>query len=339
MKALVFDAFDMPLREADVPDPTPKPDEVVMSVCRCGICGSDLHMTKDPTFGLAGGEVIGHEYSGEVLEVGKEVTDLKVGDLVAAAPLRGCGHCAECRQGNPAWCENGMELIGGGYAEYAALAGRQLRKMPSEISLADGALAEPLAVALHGILRSGMTPGDRVLVVGAGAIGLAVVYWARRMGAGCVVVADIHDHQRDRAMDLGATEFLVSDPDIAHQSASACGGAPDIVFECVGKVGLIDHCIDLVRPRGTVCVLGLCVGTDRMDSFRAISKEVNVVMSVFFNMHEFSNAIDALDSGRFAPQLLISDTVSLDTAPTAFEALRQRTTQCKVLIAPNLTAP
>jgi (R,R)-butanediol dehydrogenase/meso-butanediol dehydrogenase/diacetyl reductase len=228
-----------------------------------------------------------------------------------------------------------MTLIGGGYAEYAALAGRQLRKLPRDISLADGALAEPLAVALHGVLRSGMKPGARVLVVGAGAIGLAVVYWARRMGAGCVQVADLHDHQRDRAMDLGATGFLLSGPDLARQAAEACGGAPDIVFECVGKVGLIDHCIDLVRPRGTVCVLGLCTGTDRLDSFRAISKEVNVIMSVFFDMHEFANAIDALDTGRYAPQNLVSDTVSLQQAPKAFEDLRNRTTQCKVLIAPR----
>lgn len=335
MKALVFDAFGQPLRETEVPDPTPAADEVVISVCRCGICGSDLHMSEDPTFGLTGGEVIGHEYAGEVLEVGREVADLKPGDLVAAAPLRGCGTCAPCRAGDPAWCEAGMELIGGGYAEYAALAGRQLRKLPWGISLGDGALAEPLAVALHGVMRSGMKPGDRVLVVGAGAIGLAVVYWARRMGAGCVVAADLHDHQRARAGDLGATEFLTSGPDLADRVAQACGGAPDIVFECVGKVGLIDHCIDLVRPRGTVCVLGLCTGTDRLDSFRAISKEVNVIMSVFFNMHEFATCIEALDSGRYAPQNLVSDTVSLDAAPLAFEALKQRTTQCKVLIAPG----
>lgn len=117
--------------------------------------------------------------------------------------------------------------------------------------------------------------------------------------------------------------------------AKACGGAPDIVFECVGKIGLIDHCIDLVRPHGTVCVLGLCVGTDTLDSFRAISKEVNIVMSVFFNMHEFTTAIDALESGRFAPQALVSEVVTLETAPVAFEALKKRTTQCKVLIAPH----
>ncbi|PWE27629.1 Zn-dependent alcohol dehydrogenase [Pararhodobacter marinus] len=334
MKALVFDGFGKPLRATEIPDPTCGADEVVLKVCRCGICGSDLHMTEDETFGLQGGEVIGHEFAGEVVETGRDVTTLKPGDLVAAAPIRGCGRCGPCRAGQPAWCENGMTLIGGGYGEYTALAHHQLRKMPQGLSLADGALAEPLAVALHGVMRSGMKPGDRVLVVGAGAIGLAVVYWARRLGAQAVVAADLARHQEERAGSLGATGFVQSGPDMATRVAEACGGAPDIVFECVGKVGLIDHCIELVRPRGTVCVLGLCTGTDRMDSFRAISKEVTIIMSVFFDMHEFRTSIEALDTGRFAPQGLVSDVVGLDAAPAAFEALRQRTTQCKVLIDP-----
>ncbi len=333
MRALVFDAIGKPLRETLLPDPRCGRDEVVLKICRCGICGSDLHMTEDATFGLRGGEVIGHEFSGEVIEVGADVTDLRPGDLVAAAPLRGCGHCAPCRAGTPAWCENGMALIGGGYGEYTALAARQLRRMPWGIALADGALAEPLAVALHGVMRAGMKPGDRVLVVGAGAIGLAVVYWARRLGA-TVVAADLHAHQAERAASLGAGGFVLSGPDMAERAAATLGGAPDIVFECVGKIGLIDLCIGLVRPRGTVCVLGLCTGTDRMDSFRAISKEVNVIMSVFFDMHEFRLAIEALDAGRVAPQALVSDVVGLAAAPAAFEALRQRSTQCKVLIDP-----
>ena len=336
MKALVFDGFGLPLRAAEVPDPVCGAGEVILKICRCGICGSDLHMTEDSTFGLQGGEVIGHEFAGEVVEVGRGVAGLKAGDLVAAAPIRGCGQCAECRAGRPAWCEAGMTLIGGGYGEYVALAGHQLRKMPVDVSLADGALAEPLAVALHGVMRAGLKPGDRVLVVGAGAIGLAVVYWARRMGARAVAVADLHHHQEQRAGSLGATAFVLSGPDMARRVAESCGGAPDIVFECVGKVGLIDHCIDLVRPRGTVCVLGLCTGTDRMDSFRALSKEVSIVMSAFFDMHEFAASIEALDRGRHAPQHLISDVVSLTQAPAAFEALRQRTTQCKVLIDPAL---
>lgn len=334
MKAAIFDRFGAPLRIGEVPDPTPGAEDVLLKVSHCGICGSDLHMTVDDTFGLSGGEVIGHEFAGEVIEVGKEVTAFRPGDLVAAAPLKGCGSCAPCHAGEPAWCENTMELIGGGYAEYAALAGRQLRKLPLGLSQSDGALAEPLAVALHGVRRSGMKPGDRVLVVGAGAIGLAVVFWARRMGASAVLATDLHTHQEDRAHDLGATGFLVSDADLSQRAAALGGGPPDIVFECVGATGLIDHCIDLVRPRGTVCVLGLCTGTDKLDSFRAISKEVTVIMSVFFDMHEFAMAIDALDAGRYQPQALISDIVSLTDAPDAFEALRHRTTQCKVLIEP-----
>ncbi|HBZ45481.1 MAG TPA: Zn-dependent alcohol dehydrogenase [Maritimibacter sp.] len=335
MKAAIFDALGKPLRVGEVDQPEAGRGQVLLEVCRCGICGSDLHMTEDATFGLQGGEVIGHEFSGEVIDVGAGVTHLKPGDHVSAAPLRGCGTCAACKRGEPAWCAR-FELIGGGYAEYAALDELQCRKLPWGISAVDGALAEPLAVALHGILRARMEPGARVLIVGAGAIGLAVAFWARRMGAAKVVVADLHDHQRDRAMDLGATDFVLSGEDMAARVNEACGGQPpEIVFECVGKPGLIDHCVDLVASRGKVLVLGLCTAPDHMDSFRAISKEVDIVMSVFFTMPEFDMAIRALDGGVYAPQNLISDNVPLLTMPEAFEALRVRTTQCKVLVDPK----
>ncbi|MCZ4254000.1 alcohol dehydrogenase catalytic domain-containing protein [Sulfitobacter sp. G21635-S1] len=335
MKAAIFDALGKPLRIGDVKLPEAGRGQVLLKVCRCGICGSDLHMTEDPTFGLEGGEVIGHEFSGEVIDVGSGVTGLKPGDHVSAAPLRGCGTCASCKRGEPAWCAN-FDLIGGGFAEFAALDAVQCRKLPWGISAIDGALAEPLSVALHGIRRARMQPGARVLIVGAGAIGLAVAFWARRMGAAHVVVADLHDHQRDRAMELGATDFILSGKDMARRLAESCGGsAPEIVFECVGKPGLIDHCVDLVAPRGKVLVLGLCTAPDHMNSFRAISKEVDIVMSVFFSMPEFEMAIRALDGGTHTPHHLISDHVSLLSMPEAFEALRSRTTQCKVLVDPS----
>jgi len=333
MKAAIFDALHHPLQLTDLEVPEPDRYQVLLKVCRCGICGSDLHITEDPVFGAKAGDVLGHEYSGEVLEVGTEVTHLKVGDQVSVAPLRGCGECDSCRRGDPAWCAH-MQLIGGGYAQFATVAARQCRKLPWGISAADGALAEPLAVALHGVMQAGLKPGDRVLVVGAGAIGLAVAFWARRMGAGAVAVSDLHRHQEARAMELGASAFLNADDDLAAQVPAELGGEPDIVFECVGKPGLIDHCIGLVRPRGTVVVLGLCTARDHLDSFRAISKEVRIVMSVFFNMREFNTAIDALDGGRYAPQALVSDTISLSELPLVFETLRKRTTQCKVLVDP-----
>ena len=152
--------------------------------------------------------------------------------------------------------------------------------------------------------------------------------------AAAVAMSDVHLYQAERAMALGASAFLKADEDLAAQVRDHLGGEPDVVFECVGKPGLIDHCIGLVRPRGTVVVLGLCTARDHFDAFRAISKEVRIVMSVFFNMREFHTAIDALDGGRYAPQALISETIALGDLPTAFEALRQRTTQCKVLVDP-----
>ncbi|NYG35003.1 alcohol dehydrogenase catalytic domain-containing protein [Sphaerotilus montanus] len=333
MQAAIFDALNQPLRLVELDDPEPDRYQVLLKICRCGICGSDLHITQDPVFGARAGDVLGHEFSGKVLEVGAGVTHLKVGDQVTAAPLSGCGACDSCHRGEPAWCAQ-MRLIGGGYAQYTALAARQCRKLPWGISAADGALAEPLAVALHGVRQARMEPGDRVLVVGAGAIGLAVAYWARRLGAGSVVVTDLHRHQEQRALALGATAFLIADDDLARQARDRLGGEPDVVFECVGKPGLIDRCIGLVRPRGTVLVLGLCTAQDHFDAFRAISKEVRITMSVFFSMREFEIAIDALDQGHRAPQALISETIALADLPVAFEALRRRTSQCKVLVDP-----
>ncbi|MBN9058666.1 MAG: alcohol dehydrogenase catalytic domain-containing protein [Rhizobiales bacterium] len=336
MKAAIFDTVGSPLRIGSVPDPAPAPDEVVLRVAACGICGSDLHITEDPVpFGIGAGFVLGHEFAGDVIAVGSEVSDLRIGDRVAVVPMRGCGHCASCRRGDPARCAE-MVLIGGGYAEYATVAARQCRILPDDVPLEDGALAEPLSVALHCIVRSGMKPGDRVAIIGAGPIGLLVAFWARRMGASHVVVADIHEHQRERALALGATGFVLSGERLSENLADACGGAPDIVFECVGKRGLLGKAVESVRLQGTVVGVGLCIGGDEWDPFVALSKEVNLLFSVFFDQRsEFGVALDALRGGPFAPQGLITDRIDLSPVPQIFESLRRRTTQCKVLIQPE----
>ena len=230
-----------------------------------------------------------------------------------------------------------MTLIGGGYAEYATVAARQCHVLPEGVDLEDGALAEPLSVALHCIVRSGMKPGDRVAIIGAGPIGLLVAFWARRMGASRVVVADIHEHQRERAVALGATGFSLSGQKLTANLAELCDGAPDIVFECVGKRGLLATAVDAVRLQGTVVGVGLCIGGDEWDPFVALSKEVNLLFSVFFHQrNEFSVALDALRGGPFSPQVLVTERIELSPVPQIFESLRRRTTQCKVLIQPNL---
>lgn len=332
MKAAIFDGVGIPLRVSDIQVPEPAADEVLLRVAACGICGSDLHITEDPvTFGVGQGVVLGHEFSGEVVSIGAGVSDLKVGDRVAVAPMRGCGHCDSCLKGEPAWCSQ-MRLIGGGYAEFTAVAARQCRRLPDDLPTAEGALAEPVSVGLHAVNRSGLRTGDKVLILGAGPIGLLVAFWARRLGASAVIVADLTRHQEERAAAVGATGFAVSGPGLDADVQRMIGSRPDIVFECVGKKGLIDFACRLVRVHGTVVAVGLCVGGDEWDPFAAIHKEIEVRFAVFFNMAEFATALDALGPGRFRPQALITERIEFAHVPHTFEALRRRTTQCKVLI-------
>src|ERR1700755_1283813 len=119
MKAAVFQGVHKPLLIETVPAPEPGPHDVVVKVGRCGICGSDLHITEDPIFGVPSGVVLGHEYAGEVVAVGRDVSTIKTGDRLAAYPLASCGACGPCRSGEPAWCEVQMIIGGGGYGEYS----------------------------------------------------------------------------------------------------------------------------------------------------------------------------------------------------------------------------
>jgi 2-desacetyl-2-hydroxyethyl bacteriochlorophyllide A dehydrogenase len=333
MKAVFFRGVGRPLELGNAGAPEPAEDELLLDIAACGICGSDLHMTDDPiTFGIGEGMVLGHEFAGEVVRCGSGVVGFRAGDRVAVAPMRGCGRCESCLRGEPAWCAE-MRLIGGGYAEFTVVAARQCRLLPDDLPTAEGALAEPVAVGLHAVMRSGLKPGARVLVLGAGPIGLLVAFWAHRLGARHVVVADINRHQEERAAAIGATGFALSGPGLPAELRQQIGAPPDIVFECVGKRGLIDFACSLVRVHGTVIGVGLCVGGDEWDPFAALSKEIQVVFAAFFTMAEFETALEALGPGRFHPQALVTGRIGFAQVPETFEALRRRTTQCKVLIA------
>ena len=332
MKAVTFQALHAPLALETLPDPTPEAGEVVIKVGRCGICGSDLHMTEDPAYGCQHGDVLGHEFAGEVVALGREVKGLKTGDLVSVIPLMSCGACEPCRKGEVQWCAR-FGLQGGGYAEYALTRPNQCIKLPADLSLADGAIVEPLAVALHGVNLSGLKAGDKALVLGAGPIGLAVAFWARRLGA-TVAVQDIAEFQRERAFGMGADAFVVDPEDPIGSAEAALGGKADIVFECVGIPGLIDQAVQQVRNRGTVLLLGLCTRPDPINSFAMLSKEVRLVTSAFFTVPEYRASLDALAAGAMEPRLLVTDTIALAETPEVFESLKRRTHQCKVLIAP-----
>jgi (R,R)-butanediol dehydrogenase/meso-butanediol dehydrogenase/diacetyl reductase len=334
VKAAVFRGFQAPLAVEEVPEPRPEEDEVLIRVARCGICGSDLHMTREPALGAQAGQILGHEFAGEVLEVGRSTRGLRVGDHVAVAPVRGCGHCPACLADEPARCER-MLLQGGGYAQFAVAKDRQCLRLPGTTSDEDGALVEPLAVALHGVMLAGLTPGARVMVMGAGPIGLGIAYWARRFGATAVAVTDLGAMQAERALEIGATAFVKADEDAVRKVTEALGGPPDVVFECVGRPGILARAIEHVRPRGSIVMLGLCTSPDSFVPFLAVSKEVRIITSAFFDMGEYRAALDALDGGRSTAKAMVTDTVSLAELPLTFEALRNRTSQCKVMVRPD----
>lgn len=334
MKAAVFRGFDSPLAVEDRPEPRPADDDVLIEVARCGICGSDLHMTREPAFGTPLGAVLGHEFAGRVIELGPTASGLEIGDRVAVAPVRGCGRCPSCLAGEPAWCPR-MMLQGGGYAELAVAKDRQCVRLPVTTAIEDGALVEPLAVALHGVTLANLSPGSRVMVMGAGPIGLGVAYWARRLGATRVAVTDLTSLQSQRALAMGATAFVKADADVVQGVAQALGAAPDVVFECVGRPGVLSRAIGHVRPRGLIVMLGLCTSLESFVPFQAVSKEVRILTSAFFTLGEFRAALDALDGGHCAAKAMVTGTVSLTRMPETFEALRQRTSQCKVMVRPD----
>jgi (R,R)-butanediol dehydrogenase/meso-butanediol dehydrogenase/diacetyl reductase len=224
----------------------------------------------------------------------------------------------------------------GGYGQYLATGEASCTKLPDGLSLEDGALVEPLAVSLHGVSAAAMPVGARVLVIGAGPVGLAAIFWARRMGAGKIAVTASSNRRAGLAMHMGASSFVIPEPgaDGVESVKQVLGGAPDVVFECVGVPGMMESAVNHVRPLGTVVVLGFCDVSDPWLPMRALFKEVRMVFAVLYSTRDFRVAMDTLEGGQVQPRAMIADRISLEETPAMFEALRHRSTQCKVIIDP-----
>jgi 2-desacetyl-2-hydroxyethyl bacteriochlorophyllide A dehydrogenase len=341
MRAAVFRSDRGALSVESVADPTPGAGQVVIKVHRCGICGSDLHMAEGHGGGFADGAIPGHEVSGEVVALGASVTSVAIGDPVAVLPYLSCGDCAACRAGDPSGCHHarmfGSRGLGGGYAEYLLTNAIWCVKLPKSLSFEDGALVEPLAVSLRAARASGIKAGDRVLVMGAGAIGLAAAYWARQCGAGKVAISATSTRRENMAMAMGADAFIVPEQDRtpAQQAAAALGGPPDIVFECAGVPGSLDTAVSAVRRRGMIVAPGFCWTPDTFTPMIAMVKEATLLFTCVYDRREFEIAAEAMDNGNVEPRSMITDVVDLDAAPAAFQQLRGPNQQCKVMIRPN----
>src|SRR5215204_5254968 len=238
--AAVDGAQGLAIEERDVPEPGP--GEVLLRVLSAGICGSDLHMLPL----VRPGTVLGHEIAGMVQAVGDGVDSLKVGDVVCSLPAIGCGACVACLLGDPVHCPD-AKLVGSGrnegsFAEYVVVGARESVLLPPTIDPALGSLVEPLAVGLTIFERAQVGIGDRVVIMGAGPVGLAVALWARTMGAADIVVSDPAPSRRALAEQVGATATV--DP-LAVPLVDFCndsiGGPPEVVIECAGRPGTFDE--------------------------------------------------------------------------------------------------
>ncbi|HKD66623.1 MAG TPA: alcohol dehydrogenase catalytic domain-containing protein [Candidatus Binataceae bacterium] len=335
MRAAVVRRAGQPLSIERVPDPAPGPGDVVLKVARCGVCGSDLQRTEAGLgdFAYQPGDIMGHEFSGEVVALGADVSRLRVGDRVAPLPIMGCGNCANCLVGQSLWCAN-VRMGGKAYAEYTIAGQNECLKLPEGLSWGEGALIEPIAVGLHGASLAAITPRVRVLVLGAGPIALAATYWARRFGAGSVAAVARSNRRRDLALKLGATSFLTTGTDLPERASAELGGPPDVVFEGVGGTGMIEQAANCVGPRGSVIVLGACWTPDPWLPVTALFKEVRVHFSMMYGMRDYELVADVLRSGETSFGAMITDTVSFEQFPAAFEALRASRTQVKLMLDP-----
>lgn len=341
MKAAVFEGVGKPLSIQDVPRPAAKPNELVVKVDYCGVCGTDLHATREGLTTAAEGQILGHEYVGKIVEVGPEALgDWQVGDRVCSLPFIACGNCDACHAGRPYECQNkkvsGVDAQGA-YAEYVAAGGQETIKLPDDLDSQAAALIEPLAVGLHAVRMADVQPGSRVLVIGAGPIGLTVALWARFYGAESVVVSERADSRAALAQKMGATAVMrpAADADaetLAAQYAELTGGAPEVIFECVGAPGLLQQCIEIAGHGGQIVPVGVCEQPDAIMPMLGLFKELRIQFAIAYTMDDFQTAMSALAEQRIDVQPMITDIVTLDELPAAFEALRTPQDQCKVLI-------
>jgi len=338
MKAAVFHGPGQALSVEEVAEPVAGPGEMVLQVRHCGICGTDLHITEAHGNAIPGG-VIGHEFCGEIVEVGPGVAaHWKVGDRAVSIPFVGCGACAHCLSGRPVWCramrDHVSGKVSGGFAQFTPIGALGSVKLPPGMPWDAAALVEPLAVGLHGLRRARLEPGANVLVVGAGPVGLAVAMWAKALGARWVIMTARSPRGAEMARALGVDDFIDGALDVRREFRRIAGATPDVVFECVGAPGVLEQCIGYAPIHGQVVVLGGCMQPDIVTPALAMNKELTVTFALCYDVRDFEVTVDRLSRGVIDPTPMITDRVDFAAFPEAFEALRRRTHQCKVLLSP-----
>jgi threonine dehydrogenase-like Zn-dependent dehydrogenase len=338
MKAAVY----LGDRRVDVQD-WPRPElgdrDVLLEVSHCGVCGSDIHFVLEGW--SAPNRIHGHEYTGTVVAVGSGVRAWKVGDEVVGGPSVRCGQCEYCRAGRPNLC-TGRAAVGeggefqGAFADYIKVAEDELLRLPEGLSLRHGALAEPLAVALHGITRAQPEPGQRVLVTGGGPIGALSIAVLRHRGFDDIVLSEPAPARRALGERLGAVAVAPEDlPPTPPSPSSTVEDGFDVALECSGNARAMEQCLGQLRRTGTLVLVGAGIRTPKLDPNRILLNELVITGAFCYDADGFERALELLADSRFPSDLLVEpDDVGLDGLLDAIERLGAGEIPAKVLIAP-----
>ncbi|MGW5644477.1 zinc-dependent alcohol dehydrogenase family protein [Saccharopolyspora sp. NPDC003752] len=317
MRAAIIDQPGS-IRVGDVPDPKPGDGQLVIKVGACGICGTDLHIADGHFPPTPYPIVPGHEFAGEVVEIGAEVPGAwKAGDRVAVDPSLFCGYCTPCRSGHGNLCANWNatgDTVDGAFAEYVAVPAATCYRMPDEMTWQQGALVEPVSCAVHGVRQIGVEAGERFLVVGAGTMGLLMQQLLQRGGAH-VTVVDRNEARLGRASKLGA---VAVGTDVAELDERF-----DAAVDCTGAAPAIEAAFDSLRRGGRLLVFGVAPEEARvsLSPFRIYNDEIKIVGSMAV-LNSFGAALNLVASGAIDTAALLTDTLPLEEFPAALDLMR-----------------
>jgi L-iditol 2-dehydrogenase len=329
------------LRVDEVAVPAAGPDEVVIKVEVCGICGTDVHILRGhfpvPNLPL----IPGHEFSGHVVQLGSAVERVEVGDFVTADINIGCERCYYCRHQLRMFCPQ-LSQIGvhrnGAFAEYVKAPAAAVYRLPDDMSAERAAYVEPLACAVHGQERANLRPGSTVVVIGGGPMGLVHIGLSRLRGATRIIATELNATRRSKAAELGAD--VVLDP--AQEDAVAAvqeltdGRGADCVIEAVGTLATYRDAFAMVRRGGTIVAYGAAPSTDELPvkPFDVYSKELTIVGSYAGTYATWPEAIELIRAGRFDPDKIISDVLPLSDLVQGIEAAESNRDIIKTQVRP-----
>jgi len=334
MKALQYFG-KQDLRFVDLPEPQINENEVLMKIKKVGICGTDLH-TYNGGMNVPTPLVLGHEFVGDIVKIGNNVKDIKVGDRAVAEHLIGCGKCLYCREGKKNLCKT-PTVIGlnrqGALAEYISIPSDLIFKLPDELSYDEGVLVEPLSIAVYAVRKSGIRVGDQIAVLGQGPIGLLVDFVAKASG-GIVIGFDKHDNRINYAKNHEYIHkgFNITTQDYLKEFKDDAGDGADIVFEAVGSDTSAELALELARSGGKVVVLGVFEHDVMINMMDIVRKELQVYGS-WTCVFSFEATILLMKSQKLDTNQLITHRYSFQDAIKAFqEALVDKGNRIKTVI-------